>query len=318
MISGVFSLTRQAVQLGYLPRMTIRHTSPTEIGQVYLPRVNWLLMVGVLALVASFGSSSNLAAAYGISVTGAMGIDAILAGVVAATIWGWPGALAVGVFGGFFLMDFAYVAANTLKIPAGGWFPLLLATGISLMVVIWRHGRAVLHERLYRDAMPVKTFIARLGPSCQRVAGAAVFMTGNFAVVPNALLHNLRHNKVVHERVVLMTVTTEDLPFVPERRRVTVERLGRGFFQVEARFGFLEEPDVPRALELCRGFGLALEPMATSFFLGRETLIPSIRPELRPIEEQVFIGLSATALPATSYFRLPPDRVVELGTQIEI
>jgi KUP system potassium uptake protein len=317
-ISGVFSLTRQAVLLGYLPRMTVRHTSVTEIGQIYLPRINWLLMAGVLALVLGFGSSSRLAAAYGISVTGAMGIDAILAGVVAACVWGWPTPLAATVFGVFLFCDLGYVAANALKIPHGGWFPLLLAAMFSLVVVTWRRGREVLYGHLYRGAMPTLKFIERLGPSIQRVAGTAVFLTGNPAVIPTPLLHNLKHNKVVHERVVLTTVVIEDVPYVPDRDRITVERLGKGFFQVWVRYGFMDEPDVPRALELCRPQGLALEPMAMSYFIARETLLPSTRPEMKPLEEKLFIALSATALTATRHFNLPPDRVVELGTQVEI
>ncbi|MFO1071775.1 MAG: potassium transporter Kup [Geminicoccaceae bacterium] len=317
-ISGVFSLTRQAIQLGYLPRMTVHHTSASEIGQIYLPQVNWLLMVGVLMLVLGFGTSSNLASAYGISVTGAMGIDAIIAGMVAASLWRWPLPLALLVFGILLLGDLAYVAANTLKIPSGGWFPLLLAGLFSLVVITWRRGRAALYDRIYRDALPTQKFIELLGPSTMRVAGAAVFMTGNPAVIPTSLLHNLRHNKVLHERVILMTLVIEDIPYVGDDRRVTVERLGKGFFQVWARYGFMDEPDVPNALERCRPLGLALEPMATSFFLGRETLIPSTRPELGRVTEQLFIALSAAAIPANAYFKLPPDRVVELGTQIEI
>ncbi|WP_418158596.1 potassium transporter Kup [Benzoatithermus flavus] len=317
-ISGVFSLTRQAIQLGYLPRMAIRHTSASEIGQIYLPRVNWLLMLGVLVLVLGFGTSSNLAAAYGISVTAAMSIDAVLAGLVAVWLWGWPGLVAGAVFGTFLLGDLGYVAANSLKIPHGGWFPLLLAGAFSMVVMTWRHGRSVLYDRLYKDAMPTLKFIENLSPSIQRVAGTAVFMTGNPAVVPTPLLHNLRHNKVIHERVVLMTVITEDVPYVPDKKRVVVERLGKGFFQVWASYGFMDEPDVPKALELCRSLGLAIEPMATSYFLGRETLIPSTRPEMGGIEEKLFIALNTTALAANRYFKLPPDRVVELGTQVEI
>jgi KUP system potassium uptake protein len=275
-------------------------------------------MVGVLVLVLGFGSSSNLAAAYGISVTGAMGIDAILAGLVAAWLWGWPGFLAAGVFGLFLLADLGYVAANTLKIPHGGWFPLMLAVGFSMVVLTWRRGRRVLYDRLYKEAMPTQKFIERLGPSTQRVAGTAVFMTGNAAVIPTSLLHNLKHNKVVHERVVLMTVVTEDVPYVREAKRVTVERLGKGFFQVWARYGFMDQPDVPRAIELCRAFGLAIEPMDSSYFLGRETLIPSTRPEMGPLAERTFIALNTTALAANRYFNLPPNRVVELGSQVEI
>jgi len=247
-----------------------------------------------------------------------MGIDAILAGIVAARLWGWPGALAGAVFGFFLLCDLGYFAANLLKIPHGGWFPLAMACLFSLIVMTWRRGRGVLYKRLYKDAMPVSLFIEKLGPSTQRVAGTAVFMTGNLTVVPNPLLHNIKHNKVVHERAVLMNVVIDDIPYVPDKGRVEVERLGKGFFQVRAHYGFLDDPDVPRALELCRAHGLAIDPMTTSFFLGRETLVASIRPELGQVQERLFIALNTGAVSATHYFGLPADRVVELGTQIEI
>ena len=316
-ISGVFSLTRQAVQLGYLPRMTIRHTSATEIGQVYLPRVNWLLMVGVLALVVSFRSSGNLAAAYGISVTGAMAIDAVLAGLVAAWRWGWGPAAAV-VFGTFFLLDFAYFAANALKIPAGGWFPLLVAAAFAYIVVTWRRGRRAVWDKLYAHALPIGSFLDRLDPALIRVRGTAVYMTGDPEVVPTALLHNIKHNQVLHEQVVLMTVRTRDIPYVPEAQRIEVAALGKGFYQVAASYGFLDQPDVPQALALCRARDLRAEPMRTSFFLGRETLIPTPSPPLGPVEARVFTWLSSGNLSATTYFRIPPERVVELGTQIEV
>jgi KUP system potassium uptake protein len=316
-ISGVFSLTRQAVQLGYLPRMTIRHTSATEIGQVYLPRVNWLLMVGVLALVVSFRSSGNLAAAYGISVTGAMAIDAVLAGLVAAWRWGWGPAAAV-VFGTFFLLDFAYFAANALKIPAGGWFPLLVAAAFAYVVVTWRRGRRAVWDKLYAHALPIGSFLDRLDPELIRVRGTAVYMTGDPEVVPTALLHNIKHNQVLHEQVVLMTVRTRDIPYVPEAQRIEVAALGKGFYQVAASYGFLDQPDVPQALALCRARDLRAEPMRTSFFLGRETLIPTPSPPLGPVEGRVFTWLSSGNLSATTYFQIPPERVVELGTQLEV
>jgi KUP system potassium uptake protein len=316
-ISGVFSLTRQAIQLGHLPRMTIRHTSATEIGQIYIPRVNWLLMLGVLLLVLGFRSSGNLASAYGISVTSAMAIDAILAGVVAAGLWRW-GWWALPVFGALLLIDLVYVASNMLKIPSGGWFPLLLAIMVAGLMRVWRRGRKVLWNQLYDHALTVTSFIERLDSSLIRVAGTAIFMTGNPRVLPRALLHNIKHNKVLHERVVFMTVRTTDEPTVADAERLEIEDLGRSFHIVTAAYGFRDEPDIPRALELCRTRGLEFDMMRTSFFLGRETLIPSTRPEMGPIEERVYMILNASALAATAYFRIPPDRVVELGTQVEI
>jgi KUP system potassium uptake protein len=316
-ISGVFSLTRQAIQLGLLPRMTVLHTSSQEIGQIYIPRINWLLMVGVLALVVGFGSSSNLAAAYGISVTGAMAIDAILAGLVAAWLWGW-GLLAIPVFGAFLLIDLTYFAANALKIPSGGWFPLLVASAFAYIVLTWRRGREILRTKLYAHALTTRSFIDKLDPKLIRVPGTAVFMTGNADVLPKALLHNIKHNKVLHDRVVLMTVRMHEVPSMPESERISVDTLGRGFFKVAVNYGFTETPDVPLALQLCRSKALPIDLMMTSFFLAREILIPSPNRELNGLEERLFIFLSAGALAATAYFNIPPDRVVELGTQVEI
>ncbi len=316
-ISGVFSLTRQAIQLGYLPRMTIRHTSTAEIGQIYIPRINWLLMVGVLALVLGFRSSSNLAAAYGISVTGAMSVDAILAAIVACWLWGW-GAAAFAAFGALLLIDLTYFAANTLKIPSGGWFPLLIAGLFALCVITWRHGRDVLRDKLYGHALTVRSFIDKLDPKLTRVKGTAVFMTGNIEVVPKAMLHNIKHNKVLHERVLLVTVRNEEVPYVPDAERIEVEQLGKGFFRIFVSYGFADTPDIPRALELCRGHGIPVDLMLTSFFLARETLIPSPDPVMNVVEERLFMLLATGALSATAYFKIPPDRVVELGTQIEI
>ena len=316
-ISGVFSLTRQAIQLGYLPRMSVKHTSATEIGQVYIPRVNWLLMAGVLLLVVGFRSSGNLAAAYGISVTGAMAIDAVLAGLVAAWRWGW-GPAAAAVFGAFFLIDLAYFAANALKIPSGGWFPLAVAAAFAYLVFTWRRGRRVLWDKLYGHQPTIGAFIAGLDPALIRVRGTAVYMTGNPEVAPTALLHNIEHNQVLHEQVVLLTVRTQDIPYVPDDRRVEVERLGAGFFRVVVSYGFMDQPDVPRALELCGACGLRADPARTSYFIGRETLIPTPRPPMGPVEGRVFAFLSAGCLSATAYFRIPPERVVELGTQLEI
>jgi KUP system potassium uptake protein len=316
-ISGVFSLTRQAIQLGYLPRMTVLHTSATEIGQVYIRRVNWLLMAGVLALVFGFGSSGRLAAAYGISVTGAMAIDAVLAGLVAAWLWGW-GLAAALAFGGLLLIDLAYLGANTLKIPQGGWFPLLVAAAFAYVVVTWRRGRAALRDKLYARAPTVERFLAHLDPSLIRVRGTAVYMTGDPTRVPAALLNNVEHNQVLHEQVVLMTVRTRDVPYVPADQRLQLEALGKGFHKVLVEYGFQDRPDVPRALASCRMHGLRADPARTTFFIGRETLIPTPRPPLGPIEARVFMALSAGNLSATTYFGIPPERVVELGTQVEV
>jgi KUP system potassium uptake protein len=318
MISGTFSLTRQAIQLGYLPRMTVRHTSASEMGQIYLPKVNWLLATGVLLLVLGFGDSSSLAAAYGMSVSGTMGTVTILAWIVAVTRWRWNPLAAALVFGTLLGVELVYVAANTLKIVHGGWFPLLIAATFAAVVLTWRRGRRVVAERLYGHGLGLDGFIGRLDSTHNRVAGTAVFMTARPELVPNALLHNLKHNKVLHERVIVMTVRTSDEPYVSPAERVTVERLGKGFFRVIACFGFMDEPNVPAALQLAREQGLATDMMTTSFFLGRETLIASPRPEMGPVQERLFIVLSAGSQSATAYFGIPPDRVVELGTQVEI
>jgi len=318
-ISGAFSLTRQAIQLGYLPRLEIRHTSKQESGQVYLPRVNWALMVAIVAVVVGFGSSSQLAAAYGIAVVGAMIIDAILACIVAITLWRWHPAAAGLAFASFVAVDLAFFSSNALKIPAGGWFPIAFAAAVFALMSTWRTGREVLFQRLYRDAPSLRSFLASLPhQKLVRVPGTAVFLTGNPDAVPRALLHNLKHNKVLHERVVVLKVQTEEVPQVPESERVQVEHLGGNFHRVLLRYGFLEHPNVTAALARCQ-LG-APEPtyMDTSYFLSRENLIPSDRPDLQPWREQIFMQMTNTALDATRYFRLPPDRVVEIGSQVEI
>jgi KUP system potassium uptake protein len=317
-ISGVFSLTRQAIQLGYLPRMDIRHTSDTEMGQIYIPRVNWMLMIGVMGLVLGFQSSSNLTAAYGIAVTGAMAIDAVLAAIVARWLWGWSRWTALAVFGLFFVIDMALFSSNAMKIPQGGWFPLAVALIAVTLFMAWKRGREALVHKLYRDAMPMKDFLAVWNKTTERVTGTAIFMTSNPGVVPTAFLHNLKHNHVVHERVVLMKVNTEDVPRVPDSQRVEVEKLGKGFHSVIAHYGFMERPDIPRLLEICRTHGIAFDLMDTTFFLGRETLIPASRSELSWWQAQLFIWMQGTALSATRFFRIPPNRVVEMGAQIEI
>lgn len=317
-ISGVFSLTRQAIQLGYLPRMDIKHTSATEMGQIYIPQVNWFLMVGVAIIVMSFGSSSALTHAYGLAVTGAMTIDTILAAIVARWLWGWNRWVALGVFGIFFVVDIMFLASNVLKIPTGGWFPVVAAISFLVAFNVWNRGREILVAKIYRDAMPIREFLESWDRTTERVSGTAVFMTSNPAVVPTAFLHNLKHNHVVHERVVIMKVNIEDIPRVNDAQRIEVEKLGKGFHQVTVHYGFMERSDVPRALELCRQFGLSFDLMQTTFFLGRETLIPANRSELWRWQAALFIAMQATALPATRFFRIPANRVVEMGAQVEI
>jgi KUP system potassium uptake protein len=277
-----------------------------------------MLMIGVAIVVVSFGSSSALTHAYGLAVTGAMMIDGLLAAVVARWLWGWNRWRVLLVFGAFFFVDFMFLASNSLKIPSGGWFPIVAAVAALAAFVVWNRGREILVAKLYRDAMPIREFLEHWDRTTERVSGTAVFMTSNPAVIPTAFLHNLKHNHVVHERVVLMKVNVEDIPRVPDAQRIEVEKLGKGFHQVIVHYGFMERPDVPRALELCRQFGLSFDLMQTTFFLGRETLIPARRSELRRWQAALFIAMQAAALSATRFFRIPANRVVEMGTQVEI
>ena len=318
-ISGAFSISGQAVQLGLLPRLSVRHTSAHTMGQIYVPAINWLLLAGVVLLVLGFQSSSNLAAAYGIAVSAAMSIDAVLAGIVAHNVWGWRPALVVALFGAFLAVDLSFVSANALKILAGGWFPIVLAAVVFALMSTWRRGREVMFERLYRGAPALRSFLTSLSrrpPT--RVPGTAVFLTANPATVPRALLHNLKHNKVLHERVVVLKVETEDVPRVPTSERLEVEHMGANFHRVVVRYGFMEQPDVTAVLTSCQLGPPEPTLMDTSFFLSRETFLPSARPDLPRWREQVFIHMANAALDATRYFRLPPDRVVEVGSQVEI
>jgi KUP system potassium uptake protein len=317
-ISGSYSLTRQAVQLGYVPRMEVRHTSAAEIGQIYMPRVNWILMVGVIALVVGFQSSNGLAGAYGIAVTGTMASTTVLAMIVARRGWKWRWITVALVFGALLAVDLLFFAATLLKIPSGGWFPLVAAAVGFTVMVTWRHGRAIVYQLLYGEALPLDKFLERLEPAKMRVARTAIFMTSDPNSVPRAMLHNMKHNMVLHERIILMTVVTEDVPHVPPDQRVAVDRLGKGFFRVTARFGYMDDPEVPQVLELCRKHGLATDMMETSFFIGRETLVACENTGLPRWQEHLFIALSATALSATAFFSIPPGQVVELGAQVEI
>ncbi|MBN9489480.1 MAG: potassium transporter Kup [Alphaproteobacteria bacterium] len=317
-ISGVFSLSRAAIQLGYLPRMEVRHTSETEIGQIYLPRVNWLLMAAIVALVVGFGSSDRLAGAYGLAVTGAMLVDVVLATAVAILVWRWHWLLAVGVFGLLAIPDLAFFIANALKIPEGAWLPLVAASLVFYTITTWRRGRQLVSAELAEGALPLTQFLERMERAPNRVAGTAVFMTADASSTPPALLHNLKHNKILHERVIVLQVDTVGVPRIPAAKRIDVERLGKGFYSVKTRYGFMEQPDVPAALRACRPYGIAYDEMETSFFLGRETLVPSPRSRLGRWRRDFFISLSNTASASKTFFRIPPNRAIELGNQIQI
>nr|WP_068432549.1 potassium transporter Kup [Magnetospirillum sp. XM-1]CUW38843.1 potassium transporter\ len=319
-ISGVFSLSRQAVQLGYSPRLDIRHTSDEEEGQIYIPRANWGLLLGIFTLVIGFKSSSNLAAAYGIAVTGTMMATTVLSLVVAHRSWNWPMWLCVVLGTAFLSIDIGFLSANLLKVAQGGWFPLAVGFGMLLLMATWRKGREILSRRLADGAMPLDMFMAQQKASSNilRVRGTAVFMTGGTDTVPIALLHNLKHNKVLHQRVVFLTVITEDIPRVSARDRVVVEGLAEGFYRITVRYGFFQEPDIPKVLRLCKAFGLEFEMMDTSFFLGRETLVPSTHPEMPEWRERLFVIMSRNAVAATDFFRIPAGRVVELGIQVQL
>jgi KUP system potassium uptake protein len=319
LISAVYSLTRQAVQLGYSPRLEIQHTSAQTIGQIYVPQINFALMAATVALVIAFGSSSSLAAAYGIAVTATMGITTLLAYVVSRHVWGW-GRLASGLVTGlFFVVDLAFFGANVLKIAHGGWVPLVIAATVYLLMTTWKRGRDILGARLRERAYPFAQFLKDIAARPPiRVPGTAVFMTGSPAGTPITLLHNLEHNKVLHEKVVLLTVTTADVPQVPPEDRVSVEPLGENFFRVTVVYGFVEEPNVPAALAEARSQGLKIDPRTTTYFLGRETLLATRRPGMAVWRERLFVLMSRNAMRATAFFRIPSDRVVELGLQLEL
>ena len=317
-ITGVFSLTRQAIQLGYLPRMAIQHTSETTIGQIYIPRLNWLLMAGVVALVVGFGSSGALAGAYGLAVTGAMLVDAALAMAVAILVWKWRWPVAALVFGLLAVPDLAFFIANALKIPDGGWLPLVVAAFIYFTITTWRLGRRLVATEMSEGTLPLRQFLERMERAPDRVAGTAVFLTADASHTPAAFLHNLKHNKVLHERIIMLQVETMDVPRIADANRVEVERLGKGFHTVIARYGFTEQPDVPDALRACRPHGIAYDEMETSFFLGRETLVPSQHSKLGKWRRDWFISLSHSASATKTFFRIPPNRAIELGNQIQI
>ena len=319
-ISGAYSITKQAIQLGFLPRMNVVHTSARTIGQVYLPAINWLLLAAVLVAVLGFGSSSRLAAAYGLAVTATMLVDTLLTFFVIRYGWGYPLLLCIFATGFFVAVDTAFVSATLLKVADGGWFPLVIGASIFTVMMTWRRGREILFERLRGSGIPLESFLKSLFEHPPlRVPGTAVFLVANPDAVPHALLHNLNHNKVLHERVVFLTVAIEDVPWVPFEERVEVESLGRGCWRVKVHFGFKNITDVPQVLEqLCPGHGLEFEMMETSFFLNRETLIPVAGGGMALWRDRMFATMARNASSVTAYFHIPSNRVIELGTQIEI
>jgi KUP system potassium uptake protein len=317
-ISGVYSITRQAVQLGQLPRMEIRHTSAIDVGQIYVPRANAVLCVGVVLIVLIFKSSDALAAAYGIAVTGVMVISTFLVSIVAARQWGWGTRLAAIVFGALAFVDLSFLAANSLKIVQGGWLPLLIAAVVFIMMDVWRRGRRAHIDKVRSESLPLNLFLERADKTPSRVAGTAVFLNARSDAAPGALLHNLKHNKILHERIVLTHVEVKDTPIVPNAKRLEVTKLGKGFYNVVVNYGFFESPDVPLALQMARPFGLAIDIDATTFFIGRETLVPAEHPALGQWRTWLYIRLASAALSPAKFYHLPPGRVVELGTQVTI
>lgn len=319
LISGAFSLTMQAIQLGYAPRMDIRHTSSLERGQIYLPQINWVLMVACIGLVLGFRSSSHLAAAYGIAVTLTMIITSILFFFAARQVWHWPVWKAGLLCGAFLVPELAFCGANLLKFAHGGWFPLVVAVGIFTLMATWKTGRALIRERLQAGYLPFQMFIDEVrSQRLQRVSGTAVFLSANRQGTPVALLHNIKHNKVLHERVVVLTVVTDEVPHVDPSQRLELEQLQAGFYRVIAHYGFMEEPNVPDLLVNCGAKGLEFRPMETTFFLSRETIIPTKRPGMALWREKLFAVMARNAQRATGFFKIPPNRVVELGIQVEM
>jgi KUP system potassium uptake protein len=318
-ISGAFSLTRQAIQLGYSPRMQIEHTSSREMGQIYVKTVNIALALVTVLLVLGFGSSSRLAAAYGVAVSGEMVLTTLLLYLLMRTAWGWTTARALAVAGLFLIVDVVFFAANALKIPHGGWAPLAIALVVYLLMTTWKSGRAILAKRMDEKSVPLKMLLADLAAEPPiRVPGTAVFMYGSVDGTPPALVHNLAHNKVLHEKIVFLTVMTEEIPHVPARERATVSRLSKGFHRVVARYGFMEDPDIDEVLAACKEQQLDIPVEGTTFFMGRETLLASDRPGMALWRERLFAFMSRNAMRATAFFKIPPNQVFEVGAQVEL
>jgi KUP system potassium uptake protein len=319
LITGAFSLTMQAVQLGYLPRSNIQHTSPDEYGQVYVPEINWALMVACVSLVLAFRSSSNLAAAYGVAVTTTMAVTTLLLFTVQRERWKWPLWIALGFTAFFIVIDLAFWSANLIKIPVGGWFPLVVGALLFTLMTTWRHGREILTERIRAGTMPFVKFVERIHSNqVVRVPGTAIFMYSDPDGTPPALLRNLEHNRVLHDQVILLSVETVEIPKVPRGERLEVESLQDGFYRITLHYGFMESPNVPRDLSLARKHGLKLNLKEVTYFLGRERIFATKRPGMALWREELFALMSRNSRNATDFFRLPPDRVVELGSHVEI
>ena len=318
-ISGAYSMTKQAVQLGFLPRMHIIHTSAREMGQIYLPAINWMLLVSVVAAVIGFGSSTNLASAYGIAVTGTMLITTILTFWVIRYGWKYNWLLCVLATGFFLLIDLAFFSANTLKVAQGGWFPLVIAAAVFTVMVTWKRGREILVERLRSQAIPLGPFIESvIADEIPRMPRTAVFLMASPDGVPRALLHNLMHNNVLHRRIVFLTVVYAEVPYVPLPGRVLIDTLGNEFYRVRIFYGFMDEPDIPAALERCDCEGLEFDLFATSFFVSRETVVPVAGGEMAHWRKELFATVADLASSVVDYFKIPPNRVIELGTRVEI
>ena len=318
-ITGAFSFTRQAIQLGLLPRLEIRHTSESVAGQIYLPRVNQVLFVGVVLVTLTFRNSSNLAAAYGLSVTATMVIDSLMAFFVVWRCWGWPVWKVAALMVPLLLIEQAFLAANVMKIPEGGWMPLLVAAAISLLVLTWVRGSRTLAKATRKNEADLEWLVRKLDAKPpHRVPGTAVFLTGDPSSAPTSLMHNLKHNRVLHERNIILTIKTEDVPRVPRHERIEIDRVADTFVRVIAHYGFMETPSVPKILEHCRRKDLNIDIAATSFFLSRRSLKTTIKSEMPAWQERLFIWLAGRAEDATEYFRIPSDRVVEVGTQVMV
>jgi KUP system potassium uptake protein len=318
-ISGTFSMTKEAIALGFLPRMRVVHTSEREIGQIYLPLINWLQLIAVLLAVVGFGSSEQLASAYGIAVTATMLATTILTYFVIRYRWRMNLLLCLGATGFFLVIDVAFFSANALKVLHGGWFPLLLGVLLFTLMLTWRRGRQQVFDNLQKHAIPLDAFLESLfiGPPT-RVPGTAIFLRGESDGVPHAMLHNLSHNKVLHERVVFLTVHITDEPRVEPQSQVRITGLGHGCHQVDVTFGFKDEPDIPGILDLCAHHGLAFDMMETSFFVARQTVISTPGAGMAPWREHLFVAMQRNARDAADYYRIPTNRVIELGTQVEI
>ena len=318
-ITGAFSMTQQAVQLGLFPRIDIRRTSETQAGQIYVPQVNTILLVGVMLLLVIFQSSSNLAAAYGIAVTGSMFVDTLLFFVIIKHMWKrptWQAALAAGAFGS---LDIVFISSNLLKIPQGAWLPLVLGAALVVIMWTWTRGSQILTEKAHRDSVPLTELsdILKARPP-HRSPGTAIFLTSDPDVAPVALMHNLKHNKVLHEKNVILTVRTAETPRVKEADRVRIEPINDDFKKVAISYGFMESPNIPKALGLCRKLGLKFDIMATSFFLGRRSVVPSAQSGMPLWQDKLFIFLMRNAANPTDFYKIPPGRVVEMGTQVTV